>query len=41
MVKFAKWLARESFVCVSLCGVKVVLVSFSSGCKCDMLVEIR
>jgi hypothetical protein len=24
MVRFAKWRARESFVCISVCGVKVV-----------------
>ena len=34
MVRFAKWRVGESFVCISVCGVKVV-------CTCDMLEEMR
>ena len=41
MVRFSKWRARESFVCVSLCGEKVVLSFLPSVYTCDMLVEIR
>jgi hypothetical protein len=32
MVRFVKWRVRESSVCVSVCGVKVVSNCFFSGC---------
>ena len=39
IVRFAKWRARESLVCVSVCAVKVVHSFFSpSGCTFNMLV---
>uniref|UniRef100_A0AAZ3S444 Family with sequence similarity 120A n=1 Tax=Oncorhynchus tshawytscha TaxID=74940 RepID=A0AAZ3S444_ONCTS len=43
MVRFAKWKARESFVSVSVCGVKLVGSCFPppSCCRFNMLVEMR
>ena len=40
MVKFAKWRAKQSFVRVSVCGVKVVSRFFPSGYTFNMLIEI-
>jgi hypothetical protein len=40
MVRFAKWSARESFVRVSVCGVKGGIEIFYSGCPCDILLEM-
>uniref|UniRef100_A0A8C8DEK4 Uncharacterized protein n=1 Tax=Oncorhynchus tshawytscha TaxID=74940 RepID=A0A8C8DEK4_ONCTS len=39
MVRFAKRMAGESFVCISVCGVKMVLSFLNFGCTCNMLVE--
>ena len=41
MVRFAKWRARESFVCIFVSGVKMVQSSFPSGCTFNMLIEMR
>jgi hypothetical protein len=40
IVRFSKWRARESFVYVSLCGVKVVQSFCPSGGTFNMLIEI-
>uniref|UniRef100_A0A4W5JH42 Phosphoinositide phospholipase C n=1 Tax=Hucho hucho TaxID=62062 RepID=A0A4W5JH42_9TELE len=40
MVRFTKWRARESFVCVSVCGVKVVQSFFPSGVEDDEDVKV-
>jgi hypothetical protein len=41
MIRFAKWRERESFVHVSVFGLKVVQRLFSSGCTFNMLIEMR
>ena len=40
MIRFAKWRARESFVLVSVSGVKGGLDLFSSGCTFNILTFI-
>ena len=40
VVGFTKWRVRESFVCVSVCGLKMVQSYFSSGCTLNMPTEI-